>query len=320
MDYEKAYKEALQRMKDIVVVPENEHGLQILKETVFPELAESEDDAFEFLKGQAIEWIASLEHDISQSIYDGVKGHSPEDERELARWKKALAWLEKQKEQKPYCGDDPTRYKQQTAEEQDYSGLTDLERAIHRGFLCAGIENVPVALIKETAQECIAWSAVAESRAKHSEETLDDFTQNIRNLITDKLTYKDPNGSGISSTVFIDDNTAKDIANGILFYLGKEAVKNPDREVPEWSEEDRRILDEAIAMIESRGCWVRSDDAVKQVSDFLKSLRPQPHWKPSEEQMEALGYAIQIMSTDLSVKAAKASQELESIREQLKSL
>lgn len=38
---------------------------------------------------------------------------------------------------------------------QDYSGLSDLERAIHRGFLCAGVENVPVAIIKETAKECL---------------------------------------------------------------------------------------------------------------------------------------------------------------------
>lgn len=44
----------------------------------------------------------------------------------------------------------------------------------------------------------------------------------------------------------------------------------------EWSEEDKSILDEAIAMIEARGCWIRSEDAVKRVSNFLKSLRPQP--------------------------------------------
>ena len=49
----------------------------------------------------------------------------------------------KEKEQKP-------------VEKQDYSGLNDFERAIHRGFLCAGVENVPVTIIKETAQECMA--------------------------------------------------------------------------------------------------------------------------------------------------------------------
>ena len=42
------------------------------------------------------------------------------------------------------------------SEEQDYSDLSDLERAIHRGFLCAGVENVPVAIIRETAKEAMA--------------------------------------------------------------------------------------------------------------------------------------------------------------------
>ena len=50
---------------------------------------------------------------------------------------------EKQKEQK-------------FTEKQDYSDLTDLERAIHRGFLVVGVENVPVTIIKETAQDCLA--------------------------------------------------------------------------------------------------------------------------------------------------------------------
>ena len=52
--------------------------------------------------------------------------------------------------------------KQKPAEKQDYSGLNDLERAIHRGFLCAGVENVPVTIIKETARECLAQMNPAE--------------------------------------------------------------------------------------------------------------------------------------------------------------
>ena len=40
----KAYDEALDRMKHVVIVPKNEKALQALKETIFPELAESEDE------------------------------------------------------------------------------------------------------------------------------------------------------------------------------------------------------------------------------------------------------------------------------------
>lgn len=45
---------------------------------------------------------------------------------------------------------------QKFTEKQDYSDLTDLERAIHRGFLVVGVENVPVTIIKETTQDCLA--------------------------------------------------------------------------------------------------------------------------------------------------------------------
>lgn len=59
--------------------------------------------------------------------------------------------------------ENPEKYGlQKPAEKQDYSGLNDLERAILRGFLAAGVENVPVGIIKEAAQECLAQIKPAE--------------------------------------------------------------------------------------------------------------------------------------------------------------
>lgn len=65
----------------------------------------------------------------------------------------------------------------------------------------------------------------------HTDEELDEFTENIRRLITKKLTYHSPDGT-MSSTVFIDNETAKDIATGIWFYVAKECIKHPDKEIP----------------------------------------------------------------------------------------
>ena len=62
----------------------------------------------------------------------------------------------------PREGVDELPKEQKPAEKQDYSGLTDLERAILRGFLAAGVENVPVGIIKETAQECLEQMKPAE--------------------------------------------------------------------------------------------------------------------------------------------------------------
>ena len=65
-----------------------------------------------------------------------------------------------------------------------------------------------------------------------------------------------------------------------------------DRVLPqlkqEWSEVDNARFEDAIQMIESNGTCVRSDDAVKLVSNWLKSLKQRSTWKPSDEQMETL--------------------------------
>ena len=111
------------------------------------------------------------------------------------------------------------KIEQNPSEKQDYSDLTDFERAIHRGFLCAGNKNVSLALIKETAQDCLAQIKPAE-----------------------------------------------------------------------WSEEDKKLLDFWLCVIDGKN--MRMDKNIRKASrefiNRLKSLRPKPHWKPSEEQMEEL--------------------------------
>ena len=50
----------------------------------------------------------------------------------------------------------------------------------------------------------------------------------------------------------------------------------------EWSKEDEKLMEDIIFAI--REFWYEKD--AKRMIDKLKSLRPQPHWKPSAEQME----------------------------------
>ena len=52
----------------------------------------------------------------------------------------------------------------------------------------------------------------------------------------------------------------------------------------EWSDEDEAFLKVAIAICNR---YSRKD-----IADWLKSIRPQPHWKPSDEQIQALTVAI----------------------------
>lgn len=76
-----------------------------------------------------------------------------------------------------------------------------------------------------------------------------------------------------------------------------------DKQPAEWSEEDERMLEVISYKIsQHQGNDDRSlftpDEAefIDGMKDKLKSLRPQPHWKPSEEQMGALKNARYMMS------------------------
>ena len=129
---------------------------------------------------------------------------------------------------------------QKPIEEQDLSGLNDLERVIHRGFLCAGVENAPVTLIKETAQECLAQ---------------------------------------MQSTV--------------------------------WSDEDEEMLSSVEQWLhEVEPQYVEKE--LSWLECLPKRLNLQPHWKPSEEQMEELSKACRFIPYNCDI--------LESLYKQLEKL
>ena len=72
----------------------------------------------------------------------------------------------------------------------------------------------------------------------------------------------------------------------LLAYLEKQK----EQKSAEWSEEDEKNLERVTDCIYD----FYPDPVVKyKLKDWLKSLRSQPHWKPSEEQMEALMLAIE---------------------------
>lgn len=68
-------------------------------------------------------------------------------------------------------------------------------------------------------------------------------------------------------------------------------VPSSEAMVTEWSEEDERIRKVLYGHFSTgpRDCQFRDTKlSYHQITAFLKSLRPKPHWKPSEEQMRAL--------------------------------
>lgn len=64
-----------------------------------------------------------------------------------------------------------------------------------------------------------------------------------------------------------------------------------------WSEEDKAMLKETLALIETVEDINKAKDGFLDVKMWLKSLKPHTQWKPSEKQMEALDYYANSLCT-----------------------
>lgn len=70
-------------------------------------------------------------------------------------------------------------------------------------------------------------------------------------------------------------------------YLERQKEQQP----AEWSEEDEKMLASFLHKVEV--CDLLTNKENVWIVKRLKALRPQPHWKPSEEQMWALDVALE---------------------------
>lgn len=84
----------------------------------------------------------------------------------------------------------------------------------------------------------------------------------------------------------------------------------------EWSEEDEKMLNSCIAAIYAADYYDINDKS--EMEEFLKSLKPQSHWKPSDEQMYFLNW-LQLNLGD-GLVAEKARNVIESLYNDLKKL
>ena len=85
-----------------------------------------------------------------------------------------------------------------------------------------------------------------------------------------------------------------------------------------WSEEDERILLRLIAHFDWHGDTRFTKEDCQEATNWLKSLRPQPHWKPSDEQMTAFEYYLENIIDDKGVfghQLVKLYQDLKKLKE-----
>lgn len=326
---------------------------------VFPELKESEDER---IRKRLVEYF-NVYYDRFSS------GNNVNVHWEGLEVKSVIAYLERQKEQKSlnisaaseWLREHVRRYINSEYNEfhkcVEYDGSIDKERLINDFEEAMQKEQKPAEwsekdekdiqeasdYLRDYVNNCVRGGnsklylqsladRIESLRPQPKQEWSEDFEENIRMLLHNKLTWHSEDGS-MSSTVFIDDKTLKDIVSGIWFYVGKEALKYPNKEihVQEWSEEDEDKVDDICKLIEYATIIPRSgdddtgipptrlNDKYKgELKAFVKSLRNLPTksdtWKPNEEQMEEFRKIIMPYERD------RGGRIIYSLYDQLKAL
>ena len=89
-----------------------------------------------------------------------------------------------------------------------------------------------------------------------------------------------------------------------------------------WSEEDEEIHRKCICAMRASACGFPEEEKfVEQVDNWLKCLKDRYTWKPSEGQLECLGYAIEKAEKDWSpLTNNRIYLTLKALEEQLKKL
>ena len=360
MDYEKEYREARERFaafRDKYCTYGKLHFGDVLFDktgtaqkdfdNIFPELAETEDERIR--KG-----IIGIINMVSGPDCDVYLNEKKKEEY--------IAWLEKQKEQKPDVEICPHSVKSKSYSETGYPiedcdygleiALNILEKTLGKvqGFQTDdGVREHQTAIkaVKDAKKEQKPWwnLEINPPTTKWTKEMIDEkfkelvekyHEQKPAECIEDSVKFEEGFKTGRESGLrdgqkyVLDnaesfglckpaewsdtDNIGWDEAFACVTRAEK-AAKNEEelqnavtaekwlKEIkfkyyvhpvkPEWSEEDERRIDAICELLENTSA-LHPNYSHRKLIIWLKSIRPQPHWKPSEEQMDALNTASKL--------------------------
>lgn len=280
MDFEKAYKEALNWMRNIY--PTLAGSDKEDAEHYFPELNESEDERVRKTLIEALKTAKTVGE---------LKFILPEPIRA-----ECIAYLEKQKEQKKSLSE---KFRP------DFPAVADFIESVDELEKNRAIEIL---------EDYLKW-AVSESEEECS-YTWNELANAIKLGICAMKEQK-PNIELIQKSWYMEGYHDCEFGYEPRWIIktgegGPRYEENPkyrqimEQKPAEWSEEDENMLWNIISIVgESKS--IQADEML----DWLKSLRPQSHWKPSKEQMKALWDAY---------KGGKEQEPLRELIEQLKKL
>ena len=223
---------------------------------------------------------------ILEYLYDGLR---KSDEQFKGQFKVAIAWLEKQDAKEKFIEKELVCIK-------DYR-----EKAIKR--------------LEELGKKQGEQKTVIEMKTPEESLGIDSDTYN---KIVDECVYGEQNPGAWSEE---DELMLVSIIQTLKLTNGAAQMKIDwlksikERILPKstWSEKDEVKMNRIVACLENLN--VADNDILLKDVDWLKSLRPQSQWKPSDEQIEILDMVLTNASMDDNI-----ARILRELREQLKKL
>jgi len=277
-------------------------------EEIFPELKESEDER---IRKEIISYLESRDFDIE----DG--------------W---IPWLEKQKEHQEICTKFLAKILKHSAEgfrnvlkkkgidyiphESFWTGTAGTFSKQECNEFYKWMDDMTMELVTEETPEYKKGFKAGRDFEKHKEQKPTERVEINKSLsdvvITELGKY---NGENYWKAPWAIDSTGLQYP---LYFANLGAKWQKEQKPAEWSEEDEDIKNAILGFVnpDAGGTKYASNAELVKWNNWLKSLRPQPHWKPSDEQMKTLQYLCE----QSSHPNPEVMPVLESLYNDLKSL
>lgn len=160
-------------------------------------------------------------------------------------------------------------------------------------------EQKPQRMISAEAKEGVL-------NEKQEEQVSEEFINALGTMLND----------GLPDMYLVSEERIKKSAE-LLFSIVRKQLKNEKQgeQKPAWSEEDEHRINSIVYFLETAKKHYASTVELDACINWLKSLKPQNRWKPSDEQIEALDFAADcIVPTEFSIKRKVLKELLEQLK------
>ena len=270
MDYEKKYKDALERARNIKFGDPNSATANVVCESIFPELVESEGEK------------------IRKEIINYFKCQSREESSRKDIHNKWIVWLEKQGDYNKLVEEMKERKKLISKEKEKVTSTNG--KLSLSGRIAILEELLAFTKEKQGEQKETPCDRCKKAQPYHS---CQDITELGRCYLELEKQSKQN-----STNSYCQDNCKGFQETGKCFADGECKAKKEAKQKPARSEKDFDDffnLESVIDIVEMYGkgeAPLYGDDVTSEL-EWLKSLRDKVYWKPTDGQMQALELVVQ---------------------------